>query len=97
MELKSKLVALIERASQEEQALFAKLSEEERAVRGEPDRWSPKDVIAHLAAWRGRMAENLAAAARGETLVSRPSPPGVFFQKETGASCFLVGMTILRR
>jgi len=24
------------------------------------------------------------------TLVSRPSPPGVFFQKETGASCFLV-------
>ena len=66
MELKSKLIALIERASQEEQALFAKLSEEERAVRGEPDRWSPKDVIAHLAGWRGRMAQNLAAVARGE-------------------------------
>ena len=69
MELKSKLVELIEQASQEEQALFARLSEDERSVRGEPDRWSPKDTIAHLAAWKTRLAEDLATAARGETPV----------------------------
>lgn len=69
MELKSKLIELIEHASKEEQALFARLSEDERAVRGEPDRWSPKDTIAHLAAWKTRLAENLAVAARGETPV----------------------------
>jgi len=69
MELKSKLIELIEHASEEEQALFARLSEDERVVRGEPDRWSPKDVIAHLAAWKTRLAENLTAAARGETPV----------------------------
>ena len=69
MELKPKLIELIEHASKEEQALFAKLSEDERSVQGEPDRWSPKDVIAHLAAWKTRMAEDLAAAARGETPV----------------------------
>jgi tetratricopeptide (TPR) repeat protein len=69
MELKSKLIELIEHTSQEEQALFARLSEDERAVRGEPDRWSPKDTIAHLAAWKTRLAEDLAAAARGETPV----------------------------
>ena len=28
----------------------------------------------------------------GIRVVSRPSPPEVFFQKETGASCFLVGI-----
>ena len=67
MELKSRLIQLIEHTSQEEQALFARLSEDERAVRGEPDRWSPKDTIAHLAAWKTRLAEDLAAAARGET------------------------------
>jgi hypothetical protein len=69
MELKSKLIELIEHTSKEEQALFARLSEDERAVRGEPDRWSPKDTVAHLAAWKTRMAEYLATAARGETPV----------------------------
>lgn len=69
MELKSKLIELIERACEEEQMLFDKLSEDERSVAGEPDRWSPKDVIAHLAGWKARLAENLAAAAGGETPV----------------------------
>jgi hypothetical protein len=69
MELKSKLIELIEHTSKEEQALFARLSEDERAVRGEPDRWSPKDTIAHVAAWKTRLAEYLATAARGETPV----------------------------
>jgi len=69
VELKSKLVELIEHAFKEEQTLFDNLSEEERSVAGEPDRWSPKDVIAHLAGWKARLAENLAAAAGGGTVV----------------------------
>jgi tetratricopeptide (TPR) repeat protein len=67
MELKSKLIELLERALAEERALFARLPEDERARRGEPDRWAPKDVIVHLAGWKERLAANLAAAGRGET------------------------------
>jgi hypothetical protein len=67
MTLKEKLVALIESISAEEQALFANLSETERTARGEPDRWSPKDVITHMAAWKERLSENLALAARGKS------------------------------
>lgn len=69
MEIKSRLIELVERASAEEQALVAKLSEGERSTPGQPDRWGPKDVIAHMAGWTARLAENLAAAAGGGELV----------------------------
>ncbi len=69
MELESKLIELIERAFQEEQILVDKLSEDERSVVGEPDCWSVKDVIVHLAGWKTRLAKNLAAAASGGTPV----------------------------
>jgi tetratricopeptide (TPR) repeat protein len=69
MTLKHKLVALIESISAEEQALFDNLSEKERSTRGEADRWSPKDEIAHLASWKERVVGNLEAAARRESLV----------------------------
>jgi tetratricopeptide (TPR) repeat protein len=68
MELKAKLIELVERASAEEQALLAKLSEDERSAPGRPDRWGPKDVMVHLAGWKARLAENLAAAASGGKL-----------------------------
>lgn len=64
--LKSKLIELIKKIGAEEQALFANLPEAERSAQGKPDQWSPKDVLAHLAAWKEREAGNLAAAARGE-------------------------------
>ncbi|MBN1439372.1 MAG: ClbS/DfsB family four-helix bundle protein [Anaerolineales bacterium] len=67
--LKPKLIEWIKRIDREEQSLFVHLSESERSVRGEPDRWSPKDVLAHLAAWKERMAANLAAMRRGEARV----------------------------
>jgi tetratricopeptide (TPR) repeat protein len=63
---KSKLVELIRKMDGEEQALAADLSEEERSARGEADDWSPKDALAHMAAWTEREADNLAALARGE-------------------------------
>ncbi len=69
MELESKLVELIEHTFQEEQALIDKLSEDERSVVGEPDRWSIKDVIVHLAGWKTRLAGNLVVAASGGTPV----------------------------
>ena len=69
MTLKERLVSLIESINAEEQALFANLSEAEHETRGEPDRWSPKDVIAHLAAWKERTVRNLEAVARGESPV----------------------------
>jgi hypothetical protein len=67
---KSKLIDLIERAYEEEQAFVASLSDAEQSAVGEADNWSAKDVVAHLAAWKERVAQSLAAAARGE------SPPG---------------------
>jgi hypothetical protein len=69
VELKAKVVGLIERAFDEERALFDRLSEEERSVIGEPDQWSPRDVIVHSAKWKVRLAANLAAADAGETPV----------------------------
>jgi tetratricopeptide (TPR) repeat protein len=67
VQIKPKLIGLVERAYREEQALVASLSKVERSIEGEPDRWSAKDVIAHLAAWKERRAQNLAAVARGES------------------------------
>jgi hypothetical protein len=69
VELKRKVVGLIERALEEEQALFDRLSEEERSVVGEPDGWSSKDVMVHSAKWKARLAANLGAAASGGTPV----------------------------
>jgi tetratricopeptide (TPR) repeat protein len=69
MSLKDEVVALIESISAEEQALFANLAEAEREAQGEPDRWSPKDAIAHLAAWKARLVRNLEALALGESPV----------------------------
>jgi hypothetical protein len=66
VELKDKLIELIEWACEQEQAFYAGLSEEERAVQGRPDCWSPKDVMAHVGGWKIRLADNLAAARSGE-------------------------------
>lgn len=70
MTLKSTLIELIQKADQEEQALFANLPEEERSRPGRIDAWSAKDVLAHLACWKERMLENTARLSRGEDLVA---------------------------
>ena len=67
MELKNKLLSLLKRAYEEERALVAKLSDEERAAIGTLEQWSTKDTIAHTAAWKERRAQNITAASRGET------------------------------
>jgi tetratricopeptide (TPR) repeat protein len=68
MNLKTKLLDLLERAYQEEQAFVEKLSDEERTAIGTLEQWSAKDMMAHNATWKERMAQSLAAAARDEPL-----------------------------
>lgn len=63
---KSKLIKLIQGIDGEEQALYENLSKAERSLPGQKDKWSPKDTLAHMAAWKEREAANLAAIARGE-------------------------------
>jgi hypothetical protein len=50
----------------EEGALVAQLSPQEREQVGKVNDWSAKDMIVHLAGWKLRMADQLAALGRGE-------------------------------
>lgn len=65
MEHKRKLLELLEQAYEEEKAYIAGLTEEERSQVGTLEQWSAKDVIAHTAVWKKRMAENLLAVSQG--------------------------------
>jgi tetratricopeptide (TPR) repeat protein len=67
MEIKAKLVDLLQRAHKEERKFFASLSDDECSAMGTPECWSVKDVAAHLAEWKARMGRRLVAARRNET------------------------------
>jgi len=67
MDLKAKLVGLLQHVHAEEQAFVARLTEIERSAEGRPDCWAAKDALAHLAEWKARMAARLTAAATGGT------------------------------
>jgi tetratricopeptide (TPR) repeat protein len=73
---KNGILNLIQSINSEEQALFENLPETERNIHGTPDRWAPKDVLAHIAAWKARFADNLAAFAQG-----RPETKADDFQR----------------
>jgi tetratricopeptide (TPR) repeat protein len=66
-QLKAGLLDLLGRAQSDQRALLAALSDDERTVIGTADRWSIKDVLLHIAFWKGSSLERLSAAARGET------------------------------
>lgn len=66
MDLRFSLIRLLERTRQEEELYISRLSPKERDQVGRVDDWSAKDLMAHLAAWRLRMADRLKAAQRGE-------------------------------
>jgi hypothetical protein len=59
--VRSKLIELLERTQAEEGALVAQPSPQEREQVGKVNDWSAKDMIAHLAGWKLRMADLLAA------------------------------------
>jgi len=67
MDLKAKLIGLLEKAHQEEAIYVGKLTDAERSTVGAVDNWSPKEAIGHVAEWKKRMAERLQAAAEGKT------------------------------
>jgi len=69
MDLKARILDLLQHAHREEQTLLATLTDAQRAIRGKPDHWSPKDTIVHSAYWEDRMAEDL-----GEFVQGRPMP-----------------------
>lgn len=66
-QLKAGLIELLGRAQSDQRALLAGMSDDERAVEGTADRWSIKDVVLHIAFWKGSSLERLSAAVRGET------------------------------
>ena len=65
MNLKARLVELLEYAYTQEQLLVQNLSDEERLAQGTATQWSAKDMIAHIAAWKDRAAQILAAVISG--------------------------------
>ncbi len=66
--MKEKLLELLKEGLQEEARFVAGMTAEERQAPSAPDNWSPKDVIAHNAAWQERLAQIIAAGKRGERL-----------------------------
>ncbi|MEW6567619.1 MAG: ClbS/DfsB family four-helix bundle protein [Chloroflexota bacterium] len=66
MQLKDRLLDLLRWADAREQAFAAGLSSDERQAVGSFEHWSAKDLIAHLAAWKQRLADQIAAVVAGE-------------------------------
>jgi rhodanese-related sulfurtransferase len=62
------LLALLPLSWRAEQELLGELTDEERAATGTPERWSPRDLVVHVASWRRLQTGKLAAAVRGEPL-----------------------------
>ncbi len=77
-DIKSKLIAVIERAEADQAALMAQLSDAERAAIGEVDHWAAKDQIAHLNFWRERTLRRLIAKRDG----AEPPEPAAGDQQE---------------
>ena len=65
---------VIARGRADQQSLIATLSDAERAALGEPERWSPKDHLAHLNFWRQHALDLMAAAERNEEVLDYPYP-----------------------
>ncbi|MBN1149585.1 MAG: ClbS/DfsB family four-helix bundle protein [Anaerolineales bacterium] len=69
MSKKTTLLELINLLYQQERALIASLSDEQRAAQGQPDHWSVKDILIHISNWIERLACNLQAAAQGQPTI----------------------------
>jgi len=85
MNVKERLLNLIKLAYDEEQALVARLSDEERSEVGKPGQWSVKDYFAHNTAWKERLTQNITTMLRGE---NPPKPPGTDEIDEVNAEIF---------
>ncbi len=70
MDVRPRLSELLQQTLDEERRFIGQLSPEELNRVGQVDAWSAKDLIAHLAGWKLRMADRLVAIGRGEATVS---------------------------
>jgi hypothetical protein len=59
------LVAALQAAAETEREVFAAVAPAERDVPPADGGWSPKDVLAHLAAWRGHQVARMRAVREG--------------------------------
>ncbi len=82
MGITTTLAALYRHEQEEESRYVASMNKEERSTIGSPEKWSPKDVFAHIAYWNGKMAVTLEKACRDET----PEPYGEL--EEVNAEAF---------
>ena len=67
MEMSKEITIMLNRAWEIEQNLITSFTEEERFVSSSFDDWSIKDLIAHCAAWKDRLARNVSAVLEGLT------------------------------
>jgi len=67
MERKKLLLDLLRQAHEMETSFVDALSDGQRARSGTLEDWSAKDTIAHVAAWKARMADNLLAVSEGKS------------------------------
>jgi hypothetical protein len=68
-------LARFDEARREHQNFLASIPRERMLEPGATGPWSVKDVIAHLAAWRGRTVARLEAAVAGQPEPPPPWPP----------------------
>ena len=67
MDLKGKLVELLDICHQNENSFISGINEQEKNLRGTVEQWSVKDEIVHIAAWKGIMCERFRAFHAGQT------------------------------
>jgi tetratricopeptide (TPR) repeat protein len=63
------LLSLQTKAQQDVEAFGSSLSETEREATGQQERWSPKDLIAHISSWWHIQGERFAQIAQGNSSV----------------------------
>jgi tetratricopeptide (TPR) repeat protein len=68
MNIKAKVLELLDLSHALQQAMVAELTEEERNATGTLQHWSAKDALAHVAEWNTRLAAHMDPA-------SEPPPP----------------------
>jgi tetratricopeptide (TPR) repeat protein len=70
MDIKPKITHLLEWTIEQELSFIAELSEAEKSATGTYEHWAIKDTLAHIAAWKIHITENLALAYNNQTPVN---------------------------
>ncbi len=66
MALREKLQSLLQLANEEERTFITGLDNKERIETGKIDKWSAKDIIAHIVYWNEYIVSNILATLRNE-------------------------------